>query len=182
VNIALAVISALISASSFWVAVQKYRREVARKHLTYFSHVNPRQATIVIHIWNSGNILIEPEDYISHLGFDFGQGTQVHEAKVEYQVPEDLDIAVKIADSQKLEILPSLLNPEDRFAVRLLLRFPEKPQQARRLAARVDPKPYGRIRGTHKALKKKGRRLTLPLIIGIVFAILFLLALVRPYL
>jgi hypothetical protein len=176
VNIAVAIISALISASSFWVAVQRYRREVARKQLTYFSRSKIRQAAITIYVWNSGNILIEPEDYISPLGFNFGEGTQVQDVKVEYQVPEDLDIAVKVVDSQKLEIIPTLLNPEDEFAVRVLLRFPEKPQQARRLTRRVDPKPYGRIRGTHIALRKRKRNLNLPLITGIVFAILTIIS------
>jgi hypothetical protein len=74
---------------------------------------------------------------------------------VEYQVPEDLDMSVTVVDSQKPEILPALLNPEDRFAVRVFLKFPERPQKAKRLTARVDPKPYGRIRGTHKALQKR---------------------------
>ena len=175
-NVALAIISALISASSFWVAVQRYKREVARKQLTYSLSAKKRQAAIIILVRNSGNILIEPDDYISPLGFDFGEGAQVHEATVEYQVPEDLDTSVTVVDSRKLEILPALLNPEDRFAVRVFLKFPEKLawQKAEYLTARVDPKPYGRIRGTHKALQKRKRIIISVTLLLVLFGMFFL--------
>jgi len=137
---------------SFWVAIRRYRRELPSKGLSYF--VASKGQTVRIHIWNSGNAPIEKEDYLSPVGFTFGHDAHIREAYVESQTPEDLGLNLgdeKGLDSGNLEIPQIYVNPNDKFAFRIVLADTEKLN---------NPKPYGRIRGTHQLFKEtKARRL-----------------------
>jgi hypothetical protein len=97
----LPLISAAIAAVALWITVQRYRREVTHKRISYFVKSADKDLAR-IYVWNSGNAPIEQEDYISSsLGFDFGNEVQFRAVSVEYQAPQDLGVEVSAMDAGK---------------------------------------------------------------------------------
>ena len=130
------IVSALAGIGSFWVAIKRYRREVPQKQLSYRTKTSADNQNVTIYTWNSGNSVIDPEDYVSPIGYNFGD-VQIRESFVVEQAPEDLGVEATVLDSRKLELAPLVLNPKDSFTLRVRTGETE---------STVNPRPYGRIR------------------------------------
>jgi hypothetical protein len=105
-----------VSAGLFWIGFERYKREVPHKGLSYSVEDNGGEfggETLTIHVWNSGNVPIEQEDYLSAMGFNLGDMAEVQEVSVEGQQPEDLVVDASAAPSGKIQIAPIYLNPRD---------------------------------------------------------------------
>jgi len=129
---------------SFWVAIRRYRREVPQKQISYRTKTAADNQKVTIYAWNSGNSVIDPEDYISPIGFNFGKNVQIRESIVVEQSPEDLGIEAKVLDARKLELAPLVLNPKDSFTLHVRMGETE---------LTVNPRPYGRVRGVHQLFR-----------------------------
>jgi len=139
-----------VSAGLFWIGFERYKREVPHKGLSYSVEDNGGEfggETFTIHVWNSGNVPIEQEDYLSAMGFNLGDMAEVQEVSVEGQQPEDLVVDASAAPSGKIQIAPIYLNPRDSFTLRISLK------DSRFVGA---PRPYGRIRGVHQLFRAVG--------------------------
>jgi len=134
------IVSALAGIGSFWVAIKRYRREVPQKQLSYRTKTSADNQNVTIYTWNSGNSVIDPEDYVSPIGYNFGD-VQIRESFVVEQAPEDLGVEATVLDSRKLELAPLVLNPKDSFTLRVRTGETE---------STVNPRPYGRIRREHQ--------------------------------
>ena len=125
--------------------------EILRKKLSYFLSAFLRNDNhfVIIYVWNSGNTSIEKEDYINPLSFNLGKDVQILAARVRYQAPEDLGVAVEVIEPGKVEIPPVYLNPRDRFSLETILKTSYD--------VRKNMKPYGRIRGAHQVFEEEER-------------------------
>lgn len=75
---------------------------------------------IQVKIENSGNRAIRVEDFTTPLSFGFGEGFAVIDAAIIDVEPKDLGLAVIVVDG-RAEVLPLLLNSDDRAVLRFLV-------------------------------------------------------------
>jgi len=98
-----------------------YTEDVKEK-LTIFYEGKPvnKVSLLEVNITNSGNTPILPIDYQENLDLSFNKEAEILSAEVIHSIPENLNVEVEIQESH-LKILPSLLNPEDSFNLKLIV-------------------------------------------------------------
>lgn len=70
-------------------------------------------------VTNNGHKSISQEDYVKPLTIEVGKESRIMGAKLIYVYPKDLEIELNFNES-KLEITPTLLNPDDKFQFQVL--------------------------------------------------------------
>ena len=92
--------------------------------LTYAGEAIWEAHLVILKIKNTGNISISVEDFEKNIGISTG-GVDVLDAEVIDKTPDELDPKVRFANDG-IEIIPLLLNPNDEFRLKILLRQPPK--------------------------------------------------------
>lgn len=92
--------------------------------LTYDGEAVWEAHMVVLKIKNTGNKPISVDDFEKSIIISTG-GVDVLDAEVIDKIPDDLDPEVR-SSNDDIEIIPLLLNPNDQFRLKILLREPPK--------------------------------------------------------
>ncbi len=130
---------AVPAAVALWIYKRQATRE--RKALTYtvvatkplskhaqdepievlYGGVSVRQPQVTaLTVLNAGNAPIKPDDFDGPLRINLPEGARLLSVSVEKSSPADLGPVVRKQQATDLTIAPLLLNPQDRFRVRLV--------------------------------------------------------------
>lgn len=124
--------SLMISFVALVISIRIYQKQRRLKEITYEVIANTSsqsapnastgQHSLILKLWNSGNVPILPTDYVSPIVFEFGMGTQVLDTSVVETTPgiPKNTVPVKIRKSG-VELEPFLLNSKDAITFKVLL-------------------------------------------------------------
>ncbi len=71
---------------------------------------------ILIKVWNSGNVPINPEDFKENVYIDFGKHSKIIQASIKETYPKNLGANIEVCESMII-ISPVLFNEEDSLTI-----------------------------------------------------------------